>query len=199
MVIICHRGDNNQKRFILDIIRKGIIIDTYKGGLLMLNGTYYDILGVSQRATQEEIKKAFRAQMKKWHPDVYGGSSEEEINIAQKTSVKIIEAYKVLSDLSQKQQYDTTLGWENKKTNPQNTTTSKTSSEYDVDDALEDFLNWAKQECNVYETDYYEQLHRLLDLLKEEVELLKEEVINNIKYNQQDEKPSDHVKRKTMF
>lgn len=192
MVIICHHGDNNQKKFILDIIRKDIIIDTYKGGLLMLNGTYYDILGVSQRATQEEIKKAFRTQMKKWHPDVYGGTSEEEIDIAQKTSVKIIEAYKVLSDLSKKQQYDTTLGWENKMTNTQNTTTSKTSSEYDVDDALEDFLNWAKQECNVYETDYYEQLYRLL-------ELLKEEVINNVKYNQQDEKPSDHVKRKTMF
>lgn len=58
---------------------------------------YYDILGVSRNATQEEIKKAFRKQARKHHPDA-GGSEErfKEIN----------EAYEVLSDPEKRKQYD---------------------------------------------------------------------------------------------
>jgi molecular chaperone DnaJ len=58
---------------------------------------YYDILGVSKNATQEEIKKAFRKQARKHHPDA-GGSEErfKEIN----------EAYEVLSDPEKRKQYD---------------------------------------------------------------------------------------------
>ncbi len=58
---------------------------------------YYDILGVSRNATAEEIKKAFRKQARKHHPDA-GGSEErfKEIN----------EAYEVLSDPEKRKQYD---------------------------------------------------------------------------------------------
>lgn len=58
---------------------------------------YYDILGVSRNATPEEIKKAFRKQARKHHPDA-GGSEErfKEIN----------EAYEVLSDPEKRKQYD---------------------------------------------------------------------------------------------
>ncbi|HZL07120.1 MAG TPA: DnaJ domain-containing protein, partial [Coriobacteriia bacterium] len=50
---------------------------------------FYDILGVSRTASADEIKKAFRKQARKHHPDA-GGSEErfKELN----------EAYEVLSD-----------------------------------------------------------------------------------------------------
>ena len=58
---------------------------------------YYAILGVSESATTDEIKKAFRKLAVKHHPD-RGGSKEkfQEIN----------EAHTVLSDEKKRQQYD---------------------------------------------------------------------------------------------
>ncbi len=61
---------------------------------------YYDILGVSEDASQEEIKKAFRKKAKKYHPDSKSSEKDEE------RFKKINEAYQVLSDPKKKQAYD---------------------------------------------------------------------------------------------
>lgn len=61
---------------------------------------YYEILGVSKTASQDEIKSAFRKLAKKYHPDV----SKEE-NAAEKFK-EAQEAYAVLSDESKRKQYD---------------------------------------------------------------------------------------------
>lgn len=61
---------------------------------------YYEVLGVSKTASQDEIKSAFRKLAKKYHPDV----SKEE-NAAEKFK-ECQEAYAVLSDESKRKQYD---------------------------------------------------------------------------------------------
>lgn len=61
---------------------------------------YYEVLGVSKTASQDEIKSAFRKLAKKYHPDV----SKEE-NAAEKFK-ECQEAYAVLSDESKRRQYD---------------------------------------------------------------------------------------------
>ncbi len=61
---------------------------------------YYEVLGVSKTASQDEIKSAFRRLAKKYHPDV----SKEE-NAGEKFK-EVQEAYSVLSDEEKRRQYD---------------------------------------------------------------------------------------------
>lgn len=61
---------------------------------------YYEVLGVSKNASQDEIKSAFRKLAKKYHPDV---SKEAD---AEAKFKEIQEAYSVLSDETKRQQYD---------------------------------------------------------------------------------------------
>jgi len=63
----------------------------------MADKDYYDILGVAKTATADEIKKAFRKQARKHHPDA--GGSEEKFK-------EINEAYEVLSNPQKKAEYD---------------------------------------------------------------------------------------------
>lgn len=61
---------------------------------------YYELLGVSQNASKEEIKEAYKKQMKKWHPDI--NKSSDAVNM----SAKINEAKEVLLDDLKRQDYD---------------------------------------------------------------------------------------------
>ncbi|UFX82566.1 molecular chaperone DnaJ [Candidatus Absconditicoccus praedator] len=61
------------------------------------NKNYYEILGVDENASEDEIKKAFRKLAVKHHPD--RGGDQEEFK-------KINEAYQILSDNQKRQQYD---------------------------------------------------------------------------------------------
>jgi hypothetical protein len=62
---------------------------------------YYDILGLSQNATQDEIKRSFRNLALKYHPDKNRNSEE-----SRQKFMKIIEAYEVLSDEQARRNYD---------------------------------------------------------------------------------------------
>lgn len=61
---------------------------------------YYEVLGVSKNASQDEIKSAFRKLAKKYHPDV---SKEPD---AEAKFKEVQEAYAVLSDEDKRRQYD---------------------------------------------------------------------------------------------
>jgi len=62
--------------------------------------TYYEILGVSNDASETDIKKAYRKLSLQYHPD--RNSSEEAVQKIQEVN----QAYEILSDTSSKQQYD---------------------------------------------------------------------------------------------
>ena len=67
---------------------------------------YYEILGVDQNATQEEIKKNFRRLSIQYHPDKQVGKTDTEKKEAEEKFKEIAEAYAVLSDPKKKQEYD---------------------------------------------------------------------------------------------
>ena len=66
----------------------------------MAKRDYYEILGVSKNATDEEIKKAYRNLAKKHHPDVSSDPKASEI------FKEVNEAYEVLKDPQKRSQYD---------------------------------------------------------------------------------------------
>jgi len=68
--------------------------------------TYYQILGVSEKATSKEIIKAYRKLALQWHPDKWSKKSLEERVKANEKMQKLNEAYEILSDPSKRKRYD---------------------------------------------------------------------------------------------
>jgi len=62
---------------------------------------YYDVLGVSEGATEEEVKSAYRKLAMKHHPDQNRENPE-----ADKMFKEVNEAYEILSDSEKRQKYD---------------------------------------------------------------------------------------------
>ncbi len=67
----------------------------------MAGKDYYNILGVSRSASEQEIKQAYRRLARQYHPDVNPGNKSAESKFKE-----INEAYEVLSDKEKRQKYD---------------------------------------------------------------------------------------------
>lgn len=63
---------------------------------------YYEVLGISRNASEDEIKKAFRKMAKKYHPDANRDNQQE----AQEKFKEVNEANEVLSNAQKRAQYD---------------------------------------------------------------------------------------------
>ena len=64
---------------------------------------FYDVLGVSKNATQDEIKSAYRKKAKQYHPDL----NKDNPEVAAEKFKEVNEAYSVLSDETKRRNYDT--------------------------------------------------------------------------------------------
>ncbi len=67
----------------------------------MAKRDYYEVLGISRKASDKEIKKAYRKLARKYHPDVNPGDKAAEAKFKE-----ITEAYEVLSDPEKRRKYD---------------------------------------------------------------------------------------------
>ena len=62
---------------------------------------YYEVLGVARDASDDQVKKAYRALARKYHPDRNPGDKQAEANFKE-----VQDAYDVLSDKGKREQYD---------------------------------------------------------------------------------------------
>jgi curved DNA-binding protein len=108
---------------------------------------YYEILGISKEATADEIKRAYRALARQYHPDLNPGDkgAEEKFKL-------LGEAYDVLSDVDKRSQYEEYSRYWNQKgfkawgnrgnRSKRPRSTSQQEAEYS---AFEDFDNFVEQ------------------------------------------------------
>lgn len=62
---------------------------------------YYEILGITEQANEEQIKQAYRRLAKKYHPDLNPDNPDAEARFKD-----IVEAYETLGDIDKRREYD---------------------------------------------------------------------------------------------
>jgi curved DNA-binding protein CbpA len=77
-----------------------------------LGRNFYDLLGLKRDASDEDVKRQFRVMVKQWHPDATTAPNADAM------FKQINEAYLVLSDASQRRQYDLELAAQERKSRP---------------------------------------------------------------------------------
>jgi DnaJ-class molecular chaperone len=70
---------------------------------------FYRDLGVERDAPEEEIKRAYRALAKKWHPDTRERSADDVVEPSHDMFRYLSEAYDVLQDRTKRAKYDRKL------------------------------------------------------------------------------------------
>src|ERR671931_525977 len=71
--------------------------------------TFYQLLEISPTAGIEEIKRAFRVQIARYHPDKVQHLGQEFQDMAAARAAELTEAYRVLSDGNERAAYDRLL------------------------------------------------------------------------------------------
>ena len=76
----------------------------------MAGKTHYDLLGVEPTADFETIKKAFRREIARYHPDKVAHLGQEFQEMASERAAELTAAYKALTDPETRADYDAGLG-----------------------------------------------------------------------------------------
>ena len=114
---------------------------------------YYKILGITPAATQEEIKKAYRSQSMRWHPDKNPGmdttAEMQDIN----------EAYNILKDPITRARYDAEYARFNSTRFEQQESDPKAEASYDIkDETLKEDIKEARKAAEDYVREFYASL-----------------------------------------
>ena len=137
---------------------------------------YYELLGISINATEQEIRAAYHKQARKYHPD--NNPEQDTTGIMQELTL----AYNTLCNASSRRQYDSTLKQQNRTSTSHSTGySSKTPNTDDFWSTVDKFMR-NNQETQArmkkQQQDWEERLRRVL---KEEAAWYKN--MNNIKKN----------------
>ena len=71
---------------------------------MSLQRNYYEVLGVPQTATADQIKKKYRELARKFHPDVV-----QDKDLGQRVFSQINQAYRILADAERRAHYNSAL------------------------------------------------------------------------------------------
>lgn len=108
---------------------------------------YYDILGVSKTATQDEIKRAYRKLAQKYHPDV-NKAADAEANMKA-----VNEAYETLGSADKRAQYDrfgSSQSYANPGANPYGNYQGQQSAYGGFEDLFAEILRQQQQQQQYY-------------------------------------------------
>jgi curved DNA-binding protein CbpA len=72
--------------------------------------SYYELLDLPPSASSDDIKKAFRQQIARYHPDKVQHLGKEFQDMAADRAAELTEAYRILSNEGNRAEYDRTLG-----------------------------------------------------------------------------------------
>ena len=70
---------------------------------------YYELLEIPPSGSIDEIKRAFRQQIARYHPDKVHHLGKEFQNLAAERAAELTEAYRILSDEGRRAEYDRAL------------------------------------------------------------------------------------------
>ena len=106
---------------------------------------YYQILGVDENASQDEIKKAYNNMIKAFHPDYYRGSNKE---FAEEKTKELNKAYEVLKDPGSRAGYDRYLKSISDKSSPSSDAKSEPAEDvHRYDEVYAKINDMAEAEC----------------------------------------------------
>lgn len=156
---------------------------------------YYELLEVSEKASQEVIKKAYTTLVKKYHPDL---QPDSEKKAAEEKIKEINEAYEVLSDSVKRESYDRKLQAEKikveqakySKTNVQNQTSNMYNNQQN-NFSNNSFVNYQKRiihtphiNNNDYNSDFNNNFQKQYNNIMNEVYQNAYNTAYNNAYNQ---------------